>query len=312
MGPVLRGHPRTRNVVLALAVSAVLTFVLYAPTLGYGFYYDDYHFVRPYTTQEVLRAFHGPWDASGIETAYYRPLTICLYAERFAVLGLNARAYHAASLSLFVVAATLFAVFVAEISGTALAGLIAATAFVVHPGMPYSAVAWITNQMHLAELIVVLAALIWWFQVRSRGPWWWIPLVAFQAAAFMIKEDGIMLIPTIVALHILRKYIAERDLPHVPLGVSGDGIDHRRRVALRPIVGAGRRATASAALVRSGMDELDPRVQRRLQARASEASVAIDSELVRHARATGGDLLLASPLHPPPPPPAPPAPPFPP
>src|SRR5262249_23462477 len=153
---------------------------------------------------------------SGIETAYYRPLTICLYAERFAVLGLNARANHAASLLLFVVAATLFAVFVAEISGTALAGLIAATAFVVHPGMPYSAVAWVTNQMHLADLIVVLAALISCFQVRSPGPWWWIPLVVFQAGAFMIKEDGVMLIPTIVALHILRKYIAERDLPHAP------------------------------------------------------------------------------------------------
>jgi hypothetical protein len=70
----------------------------------YGFYYDDYHFVRPYPAHEVRAAFHGPWDASGIETPYYRPLTICVYAARFAVLGLNAPAYHVLSLMLFVAA----------------------------------------------------------------------------------------------------------------------------------------------------------------------------------------------------------------
>ena len=202
--------------VIALAASLLLTALVYAPTVGYGFYYDDYHFVRPYASAEVLRAFHGPWDPAGIETAYYRPLTICLYAARFAVLAVNARAYHLASLALFALAAWVAALFAAQVGASRLTGALGLAAVVLHPGMPYAAVAWVTNQMHLAELIVVFTAFAWWFHVRARPAAWWMPLLAFQAAAFLIKEDGIMLLPAIVALHLLRKYVAERDLPHIP------------------------------------------------------------------------------------------------
>jgi hypothetical protein len=204
-------------VTLAAGGAAVLGALMYWPTLGYGFYYDDYHFVRPYSAHEVLAAFRGPWDASGIETPYYRPLTICLYAARFALFGLNAPAYHALSLLLFLIAAALFAVFAMRASGTWMAGVIGAAVFIVHPGMPYSAVAWVTNQMHLAELIVVLTALVWWVEVRRAAAVWWMPLLVLQTAALLLKEDGVMLIPAVILLHTLRKYIAERDLPHVPI-----------------------------------------------------------------------------------------------
>jgi hypothetical protein len=197
-------------------VSVVLTLAIYAPTLHYGLYYDDYHFVRPYAAAEIAQTFHDRWDPSGIETAYYRPLTICLYAARFAVLGLNATAAHAMSLGMFAVAAILFGMFVARISASRAAGIIAAAVFIVHPGMPYSAVTWITNQMHLAAMIVMFAAFLWWFAVRRRGAGWWMLLLVFQAAAFLIKEDGIMLLPAIALLHVVRKLITERDLPNIP------------------------------------------------------------------------------------------------
>jgi len=202
---------------VAAAGAVLLTALLYWPTLRYGFYYDDYHFVRPYTAHDVRAAFQGPWDSSGIETPYYRPLTICLYAARFAVLGLNAPAYHVLSLILFVIAAALFAMFAMQTTGTRLAGVVGAAVFVLHPGLPYSAVAWVTNQMHLAELLAVLAGLVWWFHVRRRTAVWWMPLLLLQAAALLLKEDGVMLIPAVIVLHVLRKLIAERDLPHVPI-----------------------------------------------------------------------------------------------
>jgi hypothetical protein len=204
-----------------IAASVLLTALLYAPTIGYGLYYDDYHFVHPYTGAEVFAAFHGPWDPAAIETAYYRPLAIGLYAVRFAAFGLDARAQHLASLGLFAAAAALFAAFAAAISRSRLAGALAAATFIVHPGMPYSAVAWITNQMHLAELILMLGACLWWFHVRWRAAAWWMPLLLFQAAAFLLKEDGIMLIPAILVLHVLRKFMVERDLPGVPWAFLG-------------------------------------------------------------------------------------------
>ena len=206
------------------ALAGLLTVVQYGMTIHYGFYYDDYHFVRPYTAHEVLAAFHGPWDPSGIETAYYRPLTIALYAARFSVFGLNAPAYHILSLFLFAMAAALFAVLAMRLTGSRLAGLIGVCVFVMHPAMPYSAVAWITNQMHLTSMLVVLVGLLWWFAVRRRPGIWWAPLLVLQAAAFLIKEDGVMLLPAIVAVHTLRKYLVERDLPHVPASLLVSGV----------------------------------------------------------------------------------------
>ncbi|HYT68486.1 MAG TPA: hypothetical protein VEL51_18815 [Vicinamibacterales bacterium] len=205
------------------AVAGVLTVVQYWTTVRYGFYYDDYHFVRPYTAHEVLAAFRGPWDPSGIETAYYRPLTIGLYAARFSLLGVNSSAYHVLSLILFAIAATLFAVAAMRLLDSRVAGAIGVASFVVHPGMPYSAAVWITNQMHLAEMVVVLWALLWWFAVRRQSAGWWMPLLVLQAAVFLIKEDGVMLLPAVVAVHTLRKYLVERDLPHPPIAFIAGG-----------------------------------------------------------------------------------------
>jgi len=67
------------------------------------------------------------------------------------------------------------------------------------------------------QLLVVITAFGWWFHVRRRSAGWWAPLVVLQVAALMIKEDGVMLLPSIVALHTARKWLVERDLPHVPV-----------------------------------------------------------------------------------------------
>ena len=64
--------------------------------------------------------------------------------------------------------------------------------------MPYSLVAWITNQMHLAQTLIVLTALVWWHAVRAKALVWWLPLLLFGVASFMVKEDGVMLLPAIL------------------------------------------------------------------------------------------------------------------
>jgi len=202
---------------LLLLVASISTFFLYRPTLSYGFDYDDYHFVRPYSRADVRAAFHGPWDPSGIERPYYRPLTIAFFAARFETLGINATAHHAVSLTLFSIAATLAGWFALRLGQSAALGLLATLLYVVHPAMPYSLVAWVTNQMHLIESIVVLIALIWWVEIRDRGVGWWFPLLGLAAAAFLIKEDGVMLLPTILVLHHVRRRLVEPNLPRAPL-----------------------------------------------------------------------------------------------
>ena len=201
---------------LLLLVASVSTFLLHRQTLSYGFDYDDYHFVRPYSRAEVIAAFRGPWDSAGIERPYYRPLTIAFYAARFELLGINATAHHAVSLVLFSIAATLAGYFALRMSASILIGSLTTLLYVVHPAMPYSLVAWVTNHMHLMESIAILGGLIWWDIARTRGMVWWLPLLGFAIGAFLIKEDGIMLLPSIFVLHAIRRHIGDERLPPIP------------------------------------------------------------------------------------------------
>jgi hypothetical protein len=201
-------------VYVVVAIAGV--WLMYAPTLGYGFDYDDYHFIRPYPVDEVRAAFAGPWDPSGIEVPFYRPLTIAFFAARFHVFGLNSEAYHALSLAMFATAVLLFGLFVRATLSSAGAGIAGMAVLLVHPAMPYAAVAWVTNQMHLLAMLIVLGALLWWTHVRTRGARWWMPLIAFEAAALLVKEDGVMLIPAIVAVHLLYRFLVEPRLQWPP------------------------------------------------------------------------------------------------
>jgi hypothetical protein len=190
-------------------LAAAGVFLMYAPTLHYGFDYDDYHFVRPYSPGEVRAAFAGPWDPSGIEVPFFRPLTVALYAARFHFFGLNAEAHHAVSLFLFAAVVLLFGMWVRAMLSSVAAGLFGILVLIVHPAMPYSAVAWVTNQMHLLAMLTVLAALLWWTHVRGRSARWWMPLLLFEAAAVLLKEDGIMLVPAVVAIHLLYRALVD-------------------------------------------------------------------------------------------------------
>ena len=76
--------------------------------------------------------------------------------------------------------------------------------YAVHPAFPYAQVSWLTNQMHLAESLAVLGALLAWQAARDRHPLRWAPIAGLAAAAFLLKEDGIMLLPVLAALTAVR------------------------------------------------------------------------------------------------------------
>jgi len=199
---------------------------VYWPTVSYGFAYDDYYLVRPHTLEEVRRAFAGSWYPHDVMVPFYRPLTVAFHAARFALFHFDPRPYHGLSLLLFGVIAALVGLVTRQVLSTTDAdadagggvgvgagvgaGLFAIAATAVHPSLPYSLVAWTTNQMHLVQSIVVLAAMLWWHAFRRRGSRGWLPLLGFAAVAFLIKEDGVMLLPCLLALELLYGRIVER------------------------------------------------------------------------------------------------------
>jgi len=192
---------RVRVVLGLLAIALAVSGLLYSGTLDYPLTYDDYHQVRPYTAGEIAQAFLGNWDPSGIESRFYRPLTIVFYAARFEALGVNERAYRVVSITLFAMAGGLLGWCVFAMTQNAASAACASVLFAVHPSMPYALVGWAANQMHLLAVLLVLCGVLWWLHVKDRSASWWSPLLLIQVLVFLVKEDGIMFAPLIVILH---------------------------------------------------------------------------------------------------------------
>jgi hypothetical protein len=215
---LFRVTPAVRIAALAIVLAGAVLWQ-YGSTLSYGLVYDDYHFIRPYARAEVAAAFADRWDRAGIEPPFYRPLTIAFFAARFHLLRFDPTALHALSLVLFAIAGAIGAALVSRLARSATAGWWFAAFWVVHPNLPVSLVAWLTNQMHLLQVVICLSGLWLWSIVKDRGAAWWTPLLVLQAAAFMVKEDGVLLLPVVLVGHVLYRTIVDRGLRWPPLAI---------------------------------------------------------------------------------------------
>ena len=187
----------------AAAIAAVGTCLVYSIAIDSGFYYDDYHFVRPWSALELRRVWFGSWDPSGIESIFFRPLTAWLFAARFWLFGLNAPTLHALSLVGHALCAVLLAWFVRRENAPTPVALFAAWLYAIHPLMPYAQVSWLTNQMHLVESLLVLSAMLYWQFARRRSAIWLAPLGILAVIVFLIKEDGVMLGPVLLVMTLI-------------------------------------------------------------------------------------------------------------
>jgi hypothetical protein len=200
-------------VAAAAMVSAAGVALACAGRVDVGFYYDDYHMVRPWTAIDLHRVWYGPWDPTGIESAFFRPLTAMLFAARFDLFGLNSATMHAVSVAGHALCALLVALVLAREQAHRGVALFGAWIYAIHPLFPYSQVSWLTNQMHLTQSAIVLAALLVWQSVRERGLGWWLPIAALAVGSFLVKEDGVMLLPALGALTLLRVWLLQRPAP---------------------------------------------------------------------------------------------------
>lgn len=191
-----------------LAILAVAgTLLVYGNTLAFGFRYDDYHVLTPWTAADLLYVMHGNWDPTGIESKFYRPLTAWWYALRFWLFGLNAYPQHVVTIIGSAICAFLAGLFVWREVRRVPAALCAAGLYAIYPPFVYSQALWLTNQMHLWASLTVLSAMIVWQRARtSGGAAWWV-LLALQVVAFGFKEDTIMLLPAVVLLTAVRAWL---------------------------------------------------------------------------------------------------------
>ena len=183
---------------LALAIAAS------ASSLGNGFAFDDTAIIRGNPRVHSLdgwwRLFAQTYWPPELGASMYRPLTMLGFALQWAVGKGHPLPFHLASVLLY--AALCVAVHrLARRMLPAMAALVAASLFAVHP-VHVEAVANVVGQSELLVALAVVLACVRWIDARRRGG----PgladlavLVLLYAVAALSKEHG-MLLPGFVAL----------------------------------------------------------------------------------------------------------------
>lgn len=186
------------------AIAAVLTAVFYGRAWRFDLQCDDLLVIRPWSNAELFAVWHGTWEPGGAFAVFYRPLAAWFYAGTFELFGWNAPAHMLLSLAMLAIVAWLLGVFVMRESGSGFAGAAAAFIYLAHPNVPWSTGIWVTNDFHKLTAIAALSALLLWQRVRTRAPSRWALLVPLVLICFLVKEDGVMLIPALVSLQWAR------------------------------------------------------------------------------------------------------------
>ncbi len=85
----MTGFSAKRQAALLAVLTMLLWSAVFSSTYGYSFYWDDLHFIRPYSWAEILSTFHGPTDPDGIETMALRPIATLIFFLQGTVFGDN-------------------------------------------------------------------------------------------------------------------------------------------------------------------------------------------------------------------------------
>ena len=186
------------------AISVAVTAIFYGRAWGFDLQCDDLLMIRPWPRAELLAVWHGTWEPAHGFAVFFRPLATWFYAGTFELFGWNAPAHMLLSLALLAGVGWLVALFVARESGSTSAGALAAALFALHPNTPWSTGTWATNDFHKVTALFALGTLLLWQRLRHRGPARWLAFVPLVLVCFLVKEDGLMLIPALLTLQWAR------------------------------------------------------------------------------------------------------------
>lgn len=163
----------TRRAGLALAVLALVAFIaaVYAPVNDGVFVWDDHALVE--TNEVVQRGSLGEiftrpyWTSSSlsdVRPSYYRPLTTLTLRADYAMAGVDARSFHVSNLLVHLLATLALALVAQRMGAGAIAALLAAAVWSLHPRTT-EAVAWISGRGDLlAGLMAIVAMGLWpWY-----------------------------------------------------------------------------------------------------------------------------------------------------
>jgi hypothetical protein len=200
--------------------SAAASFLLFSavglalswPALRWPMVYDDLHLLRSFTSGERAQVWRGTWDPDGVEHAGFRPLTVHFNEARYLLFGENVAAHRLFMVVLFTLYASLLSV-VAIALGAPFPAAVAAGVLLLCSRYSVYHYVWLTDGNHpLQGLFFAGAALALIAGLRRRSaPRLAASLLAF-AAAVLVREDALALVPVLLLLGFIAAPGAHRPL----------------------------------------------------------------------------------------------------
>jgi tetratricopeptide (TPR) repeat protein len=189
-GAAGRLHPALLLIIAALAVT------VYLNTFVNPFVYDDVTEIQANPRAHRLSAIPSLlttefWHGERGRGILYRPVTAATLPPLFLLGDGSPWTFHAASILLHALTASLLAAILARLSGRVVPGLVTGILFAVLP-IHTEAVAWISGRSEV--LYVATGAAAWWFHLRAREggrPWSATAALVLLAASLGSKESAV-------------------------------------------------------------------------------------------------------------------------
>lgn len=192
----LQGRPLLVSSLAALGMALVVA----GRTLGYPWFWDDYHLIRPFSGAELASAFSGPWDVDGIETPSYRPLWVLFNHLRALVFGENMVLHRMFSLGAFAAFVSLMAL-TAQRQGLRLPFALGALALMTVTKSNHANLMWLTDTTHAAGGIPVALGCLLAAAPPTGQPWRRaLTTFALSLVGLLVREDVAALFPLWVLL----------------------------------------------------------------------------------------------------------------
>ena len=177
----------------------MLVFAVFARTIGFGLFNDDYFLLRPWTSRQVLNAFHGQFDQVGYDQTYYRPLASVSFSAEWGIWGTTRWGYHLTNIAIHAGAVVLLWLLLRRLRVTWWAALAGAAFFALVPAN-VAAVAYIAERTDaMVGLLVCGVLLCVWRYSESRKMSWLLSAVGLYIISLLCKEVATATVPFVAA-----------------------------------------------------------------------------------------------------------------
>lgn len=198
-----------RRTLLWAGAAVLLSVLVYAPTLRYGFVYDDvpqilqnpavqaHSFQPEFFTGHVWQHLFPDWK--GI---YYRPLFLLWLQGNYLLFGTAAVWWHAECIAIHALATLLVFLLAQHLGADHRQAFVAAAIFAVLP-VHAEVVSWISGADESLACVLLLSAFLGWLRSRTdsrHSLYWYMAAVSAFLAAALMKENAIVL-PAIVFVY---------------------------------------------------------------------------------------------------------------